>query len=130
MLDDTPISDGIRYARNQRVGLSQFLDDGRVPVHNNWSELQLSRQAVGRKNWIFIGNDDAGAVNATFTSLLASCRLHAIEPWSYLRDILCLLPQWPEHRLLDLAPVNWPTTRERSDVRALLDADHVRGATL
>jgi hypothetical protein len=130
VLDDTPISDGIRYARNQRIGLSQFLDDGRLPVHNNWSELQLRRQAVGRKNWIFIGNDDAGAVNATFTSLLASCRMHAVEPWSYLRDVFCLLPEWPEHRLLELAPVNWPATRERDDVRALLDADHFRSATL
>ena len=48
VLDDTPISDGIRYARNQRVGLSQFLDDGRLPIHNNMSELALRREAVGR----------------------------------------------------------------------------------
>ena len=67
VLDDTPISDGIRYARNQRVGLSRFLDDGRLPIHNNMSELALRREAVGRKNWLFVGSDDAGAVNALFT---------------------------------------------------------------
>ena len=72
VLDDTPISDGIRYARNQRVGLSQFLEDGRLPIHNNMSELALRREAVGRKNWLFVGSDDGGAVNAIFTSLLAS----------------------------------------------------------
>jgi transposase len=130
VLDDTPISSGIRYARNQRVGLSQFLDDGRLPIHNNMSELALRREAVGRKNWLFIGSDDAGAVNALFTSLLASCRLCDVDPWSYLRDIFCLLPRWPEHRLLELAPVAWSDTRARPDVQALLDANPFRKLTL
>lgn len=130
VLDDTPISDGIRYARNQRVGLSQFLEDGRLPIHNNLSELALRREAVGRKNWLFVGSDDAGAVNALFTSLLASCRLCDVEPWSYLRDIFCLLPQWHEHRLLDLAPVAWKKTRLRDDVQQLLDKNPFRKLTL
>jgi transposase len=130
VLDDTPISAGIRYARNQRVGLSRFLEDGRLPIHNNMSELALRREAVGRKNWLFVGSDDAGAVNALFTSLLASCRLCDVEPWSYLRDILCLLPQWPEHRLLELAPIAWNETRQREEVSQLLDANAFRRLTL
>jgi transposase len=130
VLDDTPISDGIRYARNQRVGLSRFLEDGRLPIHNNMSELQLRREAVGRKNWLFVGSDDGGIVNATFTSLLASCGMCGIEPWSYLRDVLCLIPDWQEHKLLDLAPIAWLETREREDVRAALDANRFRKLTL
>jgi transposase len=130
VLDDTPISNGIRYARNQRVGLSQFLEDGRLPIHNNLSELALRRQAVGRKNWLFVGSDEGGAVNALFTSLLASCRLCDVEPWSYLRDIFCLLPRWPEHRLLELAPVAWIKTRELDDARKLLDDNRFRRLTL
>jgi transposase len=130
VLDDTPISNGIRYARNQRVGLSRFLEDGRLPIHNNMSELALRREAVGRKNWLFLGSDDGGAVNALFTSLLASCRLCNVEPWSYLRDVFCLLPSWPEHRLLELAPIAWDATRERGDVEALLDKNPFRKLTL
>src|SRR5689334_14343339 len=99
-------------------------------LHNNWSELELRRQAVGRKNWLFVGHDDAGAVNAIFTSLLASCRLCKVEPWTYLRDVLCLLPSWPEHRLLELAPVQWKNTRERDDVGRLLDDNPLRRLTL
>lgn len=129
VLDDTPIADGIRYARNQRVGLSRFLDDGRLPIHNNMSELALRREAVGRKNWLFVGSDDGGAVNAAFTSLLASCRLCDVEPWAYLRDIFCLLPRWSEHRLLELAPIIWNKTRERADVQRLLDANPFRRLT-
>jgi transposase len=84
VLDDTPVAKGITYALNQRVGLSRFLGDGRLPLHNNMSELQLRRQAVGRKNWLFIGSDDGARANTTFVSLLASCRMHDVEPWSYL----------------------------------------------
>jgi hypothetical protein len=130
VLDATPIADGIRYARNQRVGLSRFLEDGRLPIHNNMSELALRREAVGRKNWLFVGSDDGGAVNAAFTSLLASCRLCGVEPWAYLRDVFCLLPRWPEHRMLELAPLHWNTTRDQDDVRALLDANRFRRLTL
>lgn len=130
VLDGSPIADGIRYARNQREGLSRFLDDGRLPLDNNISERELRRQAVGRKNWLFVGSDGGGKVNALFTSLLASCRMIGVEPWAYMRDILCLLPRWPVHRVLELAPVNWLETREREDVQALLEADIYRAATL
>lgn len=130
VLDDTPISNGIRYARNQRVGLARFLEDGRLPIHNNLSELALRREAVGRKNWLFVGSDDGAAVNALFTSLLASCRMCGVEPWAYLRDVFCLLPGWSEHALLDLAPFRWSKTRERDDVKALLDTNRFRRLTL
>ena len=71
-----------------------------------------------------------GSCRAASTSLLASCRLCNLEPWSYLRDIFCLLPDWPEHRLLALAPVEWKTTRERDDVRQLLEQNPFRRITL
>ena len=130
VLDDTPISNGIRYARNQRVGLSRFLDDGRLPLHNNMSELALRREAVGRKNWLFIGSDDGGIANATFTSLLASCRMHSVEPWTYLRDLFCVLPHCPPHRLIELAPLNWATTVARPEVQKLLADNPFRRVTL
>ena len=88
------------------------------------------RVAVGRKNWLFVGSDDAGRVNAAFTSLLASARLCDVEPWAYLRDIFYLLPRWPEHRLLELAPFRWNETRQRDDVQNLLDENPFRKLTL
>ena len=94
------------------------------------AERELRREAVGRKNWLFVGSDDGGIVNATFTSLLASAQLCEVEPWSYLRDVFSLLPRWPEHALLDLAPLKWKKTAERNDVRRLLDADPIRRLTL
>lgn len=130
LLEETPIYDGVRYARNQRAGLSRFLRDGRLPLDNNVSERELRRQAVGRKNWMFLGSDDGGHTNAVFTSLLASCRMLGVEPWSYLRDLFCLLPRWPHHRVLELAPVNWAETSTSDEVQRVLRLDPYRAITL
>jgi len=130
VLDDTPLAKAIRYARNQRDALHTFLRDGRIPIHNNGSERELRREAVGRKNWLFVGNDDAGEVNATFVTLIASCEMHGIEPWAYLRDLFCLLPQWPRRRVLELSPARWAKTLEEEHTQKLLAADVFRQITL
>ena len=110
----------------QRTALCRFLTDGRLPIHNNPSENALRREAIGRKNWLFLGSDDGGTVNATFVTLLASCQLHGLEPLGYLRDLLCLLPSWPLQRVLELAPANWRRTLENPDVRTELEANIYR----
>lgn len=130
VLDETPIARGIGYARNQRVALRRFLGDGRLPIHNNWSERELRREAIGRKNWLFLGSDEGGRVNANFVSLIASCRLHGLDPSEYLRDLLCLLPAWNSLRVLELAPSNWRETARREDVQRLLAANIYRRASL
>jgi transposase len=130
VLDESPMAQGIGYARNQRAALRRFLDDGRLPVHNNISELNLRREVVGRKNWLFVGSDDGGEVNATFVSLLASCGLHKIEPFAYVRDLLCLLPRWPSHRVLELAPAYWRQTVEKPEAQQALDANVLRRVIL
>lgn len=130
VLDETPASKAVGYARNQRDALRRFLEDGRLPIHNNWSENALRREALGRRNWLFVGSDDGGEVNATLVTLLASCKQQDIEPLGYLRDLLCLLPTWPEDTLLELAPVNWRTTEARPDVQKALAANAFRQASL
>jgi transposase len=130
VIDDTPIAQALRYGRNQREALRRFLDDGRLPLDNNISERQLRREVVGRKNWLFVGSDDAAQVNVTFVSLLASCGLHALEPWAYLRDLLCLLPGWPRSRALELAPAYWKKTCQQTDTQQRLDANPFRSALL
>ncbi len=130
VVDDSPIAKAIGYVRNQRTALHRFLEDGRLPLDNNISERELRREAVGRKNWLFVGNDDAGEVNATFVSLLASCQMHGLEPWAYLRDLLCLLPSWPAKRVLELAPAYWNQTLQNTDAQQRLDANIYRQVTL
>jgi transposase len=130
VLDESPLATAIGYARNQRIALRRFLDDGRLPLTNNISELNLRRQVLGRRNWLFVGGDDGALVNTVFVSLLASARLHDIEPLAYLRDLLCLIPSWPRHRLLELAPAYWKQTLEQRETQQKLVANVFRRVLL
>jgi len=130
VLDETPISKAVGYSRNQREALKCFLQDGRLPIHNNFSERELRREALGRKNWLFVGSEDGGKANASFVSLLASCQLHGIEPHAYLRDLFCLLPSWPIKRVLELAPVNWNKTLQDKDAQQRLAGNVFRSVAL
>jgi len=129
-LDGTPLAAAIRYSLNQEEALRRFLTDARLPATNNISERQLRRQAVGRNNWLFIGSEDGAKVNTTFSTLVASCHMHGIEPEAYLRDVLCLLPRWPRARVLELAPCNWDQTRQKPETQQLLAANVFRKAIL
>jgi transposase len=130
VLDETPIQAALRYARNQRIALRRFLDDGRLPAHNNISELNLRRQVLGRRNWLFVGSDDGAVVNTVFVSLLASARLHGIEPHGYLRDLFCLIRSWRAERLLELAPAYWQETLEQPEAQQKLAANVFRRVVL
>jgi transposase len=120
VLPRSPIAAAIGYARNQWTPLTCFLADGRLRLDNNRSELELRREAVGRKNWLFVGSDDGAEWNATIVSLIASCALHQLDPWAYLRDVLILLPSWPRDRVIELAPKSWKQTLEQTDARQRL----------
>ena len=82
--------------------------------------MELRREKVGAHNWLYCGNDDGAHWNATAVSLIASCQLHGIEPWAYLRDVLTLLPSWPAKRVLDLAPKYWNETRQKPETQQRL----------
>jgi transposase len=99
------------YAFNQEKELLRVLDDGRLPLDNTRSERSLRKIVVGRKNWMFYGSDTHAESAAAIFSIIASCRLHAIDPEQYLDEILRVLPYWPKERHLELAPKNWKATR-------------------
>jgi transposase len=103
------------YARNQEEELRRVLADGRLPLDNTRSERALRKIVVGRKNWLFYGSEIHAQAAAAIFSILASCRLHNLEPWKYLDELLRLLPHWPARRFIELAPKNWAATRARLD---------------
>jgi hypothetical protein len=70
----------------QADALRRFLEDGRLPLTNNQSERELRRVAVGRKAWLFVGSDDHAQAAGNLFSLIASARLHRLDPEAYLRD--------------------------------------------
>jgi transposase len=110
------VSQALGYALRQEAALRRFLEDGRLEMTNNRAERALrSPIAIGRKAWLFFGSDDHAHAAANLFSLLASCRLHGLDPEAYLRDILRVMPYWPRDRYLELAPRYWLQTRARLD---------------
>jgi transposase len=113
--DGTPIRRALNYAFNHWDALTRFLKDGKIPISNNRSELELRRLVIGRANWLFCGSDDTAPQTCTFVSLVASCELHKIDPEAHLRDLFRVLPVWPRNRVIELAPKYWARTRARLD---------------
>lgn len=101
------------YTVRQRAALCRFLDDGRLGLSNNASERELRRVAVGRKAWLFCGSDDHAQAAAALFTLIATCKLHGLEPEGYLRDVLRVLAYWPKDRYLELCPHAFAATRAR-----------------
>ncbi len=111
-----PLRSALGYTVRQKDALARFLDDGRLKLDNNRSELALrGRVAVGRKAWLFVGSDDHAQSATGIMSLIASARLHRLDPETYLRDVLRVLPHWPRDRYLELSPLHWAATRARLD---------------
>ncbi|MBE7451096.1 MAG: transposase [Kofleriaceae bacterium] len=85
----------------------------RPPLDNTRAERALRKIVVGRKNWLFYGTDTHAEAAAAVFSLLATCRLHELDLFGYLDEVLRVLPSWPRERYLELAPQRWRATRAR-----------------
>jgi transposase len=80
---------------------------------NNLAERMLRAQAIGRRNWTFLGSDRGGRTAAVLYSLTGTCRHHDIDPFAYLRDVLTRLPSLHGDQLGALLPDVWFTSHPR-----------------
>jgi len=102
------------YLMRHEAAFRRYTEDGRLHISNNHSERQLRDPiATGRHAWLFFGSEDHATAAANLFSLIASCRLHSIDPETYFTELLHVLPYWPRHRYLELAPKYWVKTRAR-----------------
>jgi hypothetical protein len=113
------VNKALGYAMRQELALCRFLDDGRLRMDNNHSENALRIVATGRKAWLFFGSDDHAEAAANLYSLIASCKLHGLDPDRYLAEVIRVMPYWPRDRYLELAPAYWARTRQRLDLTEL-----------
>jgi transposase len=109
------VASALGYAIRQEGPLRRFLDDGRLRLENNASERALRAIATGRKAWLFFGSDDHAQAAANLFSLVASCKLHGLDPEAYLADVIRVMPYWPRERYLELTPKYWARIRARLD---------------
>lgn len=95
------------YSLKRWVALTHYLDDGQVPIDNNWCENQIRPAALGRGNWLFAGNLRAGQRAAAVMSLIQSAKINGHDPYAYMKDILGRLPTQRASQIEELLPHNW-----------------------
>ena len=107
LLPSNPLTKALAYVRERRAGLEVFLGDPDVPMDTNHVERALRTVAMGRRSWLFcwteVGAEYAGIVQ----SLIATCRLHDIDPYTYLVDVLQRVAEHPASRVAELTPRLW-----------------------
>jgi len=99
------------YALSQWPHMVHYLDDGRIEISNNLCENSIRPITLGRKNWLHIGSEAAGPVAAHFMSLVETCKRHDVDPLAYFTDIFSRIAEHPVHRIAELTPYNWETSR-------------------
>jgi transposase len=105
--DGSATAKAIDYSLRRWTALTRYIDDGDLPIDNNWVENQIRPIAIGRSNWLFAGSLRAGKRAAAVMSLVHSARLNGHDPYAYLRDVLERLPTQPASRIGELLPHRW-----------------------
>jgi hypothetical protein len=107
VLPRSPTAGAIGYALQNWVALTRYTDSGILDIDNNACERQIRPVALGRKNFLFVGSDRGGHAAAVAYSLIQTRKLHRIEPFAYLANVLRRLPSHPSNRVAELLPFNW-----------------------
>ena len=115
--DGTAIAKAIDYSLGRWVALTRFLDNGALPIDNNWIENRIRPIALGRSNWLFAGSLRGGQRAAAAMSLIQSAKLNGLDPYQYLRDVLERLPTHPNSRIEELLPHRWAPREGGSSAR-------------
>ncbi|MGH7435462.1 MAG: IS66 family transposase [Polyangiaceae bacterium] len=97
----------IRYLLRYFRELGRFLRFATIAPDNNIAEAGLRRVALGRKNFLFVGNEDAGHDLAVLYTLVACCEKHGVNPLDYVTDVLTRVHSHPATKVLDLLPHRW-----------------------
>jgi transposase len=106
-LPKDPFTQALGYMLKRQAELRVFLEDPDVPLDTNHVERTLRVIPMGRKAWLFcwteIGAEHVGLIQ----SLIATCRLHGIDPYTYLTDVLLRINIHPASEVADLTPRLW-----------------------
>ena len=107
ILPRSVMAEAMTYTLNQWDALCAYTTQGFLAIDNNAAERAVKRVAIGRKNWLFAGNDTFGGVSATLYTLIASAERHGLDPQAYLRGILARIAETPVSRLEQFLPERW-----------------------
>ena len=106
-----PINKALAYSIQRWDKLCLYTTNGMLSIDNNPVENSIRPVAVGRKNYLFCGSHEAATRTAMLYSLLGTCKLHGVNPFTWLKDVLERIPTTPINRVKELLPHNWLATQ-------------------
>ena len=114
-----PFIKALVYAKTRRLGLEVFVTDPDVPIDTNHLERALRVIPMGRKSWMFCWTELGAKQVGIIQSLIVTCRLHGIDPYTYLIDVLQRVGQHPASRVAELTPRLWKTLFADNPLRSI-----------
>lgn len=117
LLPSNPVRKAMQYYLNHWVALTLFLRDPEVPIDNNWSENALRKVALLRNNSLFAGGVEGAVRLCTLFTLIGTCRLLGVDPFTYLEWALTRAVPHPGNRGLvasDLTPAAYKASQQQA----------------
>jgi len=127
-LPKSPLRAGINYLRNRWEAFERFLEDGRIPIDNNRTEAMIKGPVMGKKAWLFFGNEHAGETAAVFYTLTMTCKRHNIDVQAYLLDVFRRIRTATPAKLESLLPDRWIQNHPEARVRQRVQESHAAAA--
>jgi hypothetical protein len=106
-LPSSTFGKAISYTLSNWESLIKYVSNGRIEIDNNGVENAIRPTAIGKKNWLFFGDADAGKRSAVIYTIIESCRRRGIDPHEYLRDVLTRITESTSWQVADLTPKKW-----------------------
>ena len=128
LLSSSPFTKGAAYALERKEGLSVFLSDPDVAIDTNHLERALRVVPMGRKNWLFCWTELGAESVGKIQSLLVTCKLHGVDPYAYLVDVLQRIDSHPAFNVDLLTPRLWKENFAQNPLRSDLDCLRKNGA--
>jgi len=124
LLPKNPFTVAASYALERQRGLEVFLGNPDVPIDTNHLERTLRPIPMGRKNWLFCWTELGAKHVGQIQSLIATCVLQNVDPYTYLVDVLQRIATHPAARVADLTPRLWKEHFAEEPMRSVLDLPH------
>lgn len=107
VLPKSTIGKALGYSITRWTELMRYATDGKLNIDNNPVENSIRPVAIGRKNYLFAGSHEAAKRSAMLYSLMGTCKLHGINPFIWLRDVLQRIATHPINKIEELLPHKW-----------------------
>ncbi len=113
-----PLSTALGYVIRREQALRVFLEDPDVPMDTNHLERALRPIPMGRKSWLFCWTELGAEHVGIIQSLISTCKLHKINPYTYLTDVLLRISEHPASKVAELTPRQWKTLFAENPLRS------------